>query len=81
MTRAFLFLGHGNIHEALRMNPASPIAFAIVILLFLKALFHIVTGKQIRIFLNTYEKIFVYLTTGCIVIMVWLYNIRWNPWL
>ena len=80
MTRAFLFLGHGRLYEGFRMNPGSFLAFSIIIALFVNKISQIMFGKEVRITLNSLEKFFVYIAAGTIMVSVWVYNLKFNPW-
>lgn len=75
MTRAFLFLGHGNISEALKLNIVSPILFSITGILLCLHIIQIISGKTINIKLTLSKKIFVYLFSGLIIIGGWSYNL------
>ena len=53
MTRAFLFIGHGDIYEAVSLNINSLLAFAVVIFSWLGMVVKIFTGKEMRIRLTS----------------------------
>ncbi len=52
MTRAFLFIGHGDIYEGLRLNINSLLAFFIVISLWLHNAIKIFTEKEVMVHLK-----------------------------
>ncbi|MBI5875972.1 MAG: DUF2752 domain-containing protein [Deltaproteobacteria bacterium] len=80
MTRAFLFLGHGNIHEAVSLNINSPLAFAIVVFLWACMAVKIFIGKEVRIRLMQLEKLLLYLASASFMIIGWMYNLFFNPY-
>lgn len=80
MTRAFLFLGHGDIYGAIRLNPNSLLAFSIVVSLWLNKTAQILVGKEVKIYLTSREKILVYLLFGLAMMTVWGYNLKFNQW-
>lgn len=80
MTRAFLFLGHGNIHEAVSLNINSPLAFAVVIFLWLGMVVKIFTGKEMRIRLTKREMVLIYLVSAGLMMTGWVYNLLLNPY-
>lgn len=48
MTRAFLFIGHGDIRSALEMNINSLAVYALMVVCWMQFAFNVVTGKAIR---------------------------------
>lgn len=80
MTRAFLFIGHGDIHAALRLNINSLLAFFIIAILWLHAGFNIITGKEVKVHLTRREMFLIYLSASAFMISGWIYNILINPW-
>jgi hypothetical protein len=80
MTRAFLLLGHGEVSLAIKMNPASPLAFTIILFLVINQVSRTFIGKEIKISMNLAEKIIVLIAAAFIMILVWFYNLRCNPW-
>ena len=56
MGRAFLFIGHGDIYQAFRMNPNSLPAFSLVILFWINEALSLVFKKEIIIRMNLIEK-------------------------
>lgn len=79
MTRAFLFLGHGNIYEAIKLNPNSLLSFSIIILLWFNKAVQILKKKEAKIYLTHKEKILLYFLAGLTIVTVWVYNLRFNP--
>ena len=57
MTRAFLFLGHGNVREAITLNPISPLAFSIVVFLWFANAIRIFAGKGAQVRLRKQKRI------------------------
>jgi hypothetical protein len=78
MTRAFLFLGHGKIHEAVILNPNSLLIFPIIVFLWLNEVVYMATGKDVKIHLTYREKIFLYFLSGLLMLFVWGYNLVLN---
>lgn len=81
MTRAFLFLGHGDIYEAARLNILSPLVFSVIILLWLCSAAKIFIGKVLIVRLSQREKVLIYILTGGLIITGWAYNLFLNPYL
>lgn len=81
MTRAFLFLGHGDFYEAIRLNPNSLLAFSIILFLWSNKFTQIFTGKEVKVHLTHREKILIYLLSGFLMVAIWVYNLSLNPWL
>ncbi len=79
MTRAFLFLGHGEIHDAFTLNPNVFLAFFIVLFLWFNKITLLLTGKEVKIHLTHREKVLVYILAGFAMIAVWVYNLFFNP--
>ena len=80
MTRAFLFLGHGDLRAALELNPASPLAFALVLALWANAGLALLTGWELRLVLFRRGRVAVGLGAALMTLVVWIYNLVWNPW-
>lgn len=80
MTRAFLFLGHGDLHAALELNPASPLAFALVLVLWANAGLTLLTGRELRLVLFRRGRWAVGLAAALLTLAAWIYNLVWNPW-
>lgn len=80
LTRAFLFLGHGDIHGALRLNINSLLIFSAIVFLWLHAAVTIITGKEARVRLAKREEFFIIMAAAAVVISGWLYNVFLNPW-
>ncbi len=80
MTRAILFLGHGDICEAITLNPNSLLVFLIIGCLWLNKTIQIFTGKSVKVQLTHNERIMVYVMSGFLMITVWIYNLALNPW-
>ena len=80
MTRAFLFLGHGDLEAALEMNPASPLAFALVIGLWIDAAARIARGRGLTLAVTPAGRRGLIVAAVIVTVAVWIYNLRWNPW-
>lgn len=80
LTRAFLFLGHGDIYSALRLNINSLLVFSAIVFLWLHAAFTIITGKEVKVRLAKWEECIVIMTAAAVMISGWLYNVFLNPW-
>lgn len=81
MTRAFLFLGHGDFYEAIRLNPNSPLIFSIIVFLWFNKIVYMATGKEVRAYLTKREKVVMYLLFGFAMVAGWVYNLLLNPYL
>jgi hypothetical protein len=81
MTRAFLFIGHGDVAAALALNPNSLLAFGLVVLLWLNGLLRLGLGWDVALSLTARQRRLVYLGASLITAAGWLYNLVWNPWL
>ena len=75
MTRAFISLGHGDIHSAVLFNPASIPVYIAAWIGFIMALFQTVSGKKfIEIIWNKHRKIlFPMILT--MMAFVWIYKL------
>lgn len=80
MTRAFLFLGHGDIRSALILNVNSLPVFLAVIVLWVQSALALCTGREIRVQLARHERYFTFLLALSASVSGWLYNMSWNPW-
>lgn len=81
MTRAFLFLGHGDIYEAVGLNILSPLVFSIVVILWLYSVIRIFIGNDLVVRLTQRERFLIYFVIGGLVITGWAYNLFLNPYL
>ncbi|MBA4417357.1 MAG: hypothetical protein C0392_05545 [Syntrophus sp. (in: bacteria)] len=80
MTRAFFFLGHGNIAQAIMLNPCSPVVFVLAIMFWINCMASFITRKIVRIHLTVQGRIFAYALSAVMMIMVWCYNLLLNPY-
>ena len=80
LTRAFLFLGHGDFRSAMELNVNSVLVFSLVVLLWLQAAFNAVTHNEIRIHLVRHEALFLMTLAAAAVASGWIYNLQKNPW-
>lgn len=78
LTRAFLFLGHGDIRQAVLLNPNSLIVFLFVILFFAHRLVFLVTGKKLNISLSKGETTVLCAGFVLLTATAWIYNIFFN---
>ena len=75
MTRAFLFIAHGDIRSALELNVNSLAVFIAVIVLWLQFAVNVITGKEIRIHLERRENYFVFVVAVVAMMSGWVYNL------
>ena len=75
MTRAFLFIAHGDIRSALELNVNSLAVFVVVVALWAQSAFHVITGKKIRIHLERRENYFVFVVAVVAMMSGWVYNL------
>ena len=80
MTRAFLFLGHGDLWSALELNPNSPLVFALVAAWWANSALRLWCAGEVVVVLSRRERLGAYLAAGTLTGMAWLYNLLWNPW-
>jgi hypothetical protein len=80
MTRAFLFLGHGDLGAALELNPASPLAFALILGLWVNGALWIARGRGVRLPLGWGARVGLIVGAALVTASVWIYNLRVNPW-
>ena len=80
LTRAFLFLGHGDIRSATELNVNSLLAFPLVILLWLHAAFNAATHNEIKVHLTRIESISLVTLAAMAMASGWIYNLQRNPW-
>ena len=80
MTRAFLFIGHGDLHTAFTLNPNSLLVFALVVALWANYGGRVLYGRELSLVLSHRWKLGVYLVTAALTAVVWIYNMVANPW-
>jgi hypothetical protein len=80
MTRAFLFLGHGDPVRAFLLNPGSVVVFLAVIALWVNTVQFLISKKEVQILLSRRCKTFVCSTAALLTAAVWLYNLFLNPY-
>jgi len=80
MTRAFLFLGHGDLRSALELNPNSLLVFALVVAFWANSGIRLWCGRELAVILSPRGKLGVYVATAALTAMAWLYNLFSNPW-
>jgi hypothetical protein len=80
LTRAFLFLAHGDLRSAMGLNANSFLVFSIVVLLWLHSAFNALTHNEIKVHLTRIES-FSLVTLAVIATATgWIYNLQRNPW-
>lgn len=80
MTRAFLYLGHGDVYEAISLNPNSLLVFLIVIILWLNEIIKMIREKEVKIQLTKREKFLIYFVSVGLMMAGWFYNLFINPY-
>jgi Protein of unknown function (DUF2752) len=81
MTRAFLFIGHGDLRSAVVLNPNSVVVFGLVVLLWVHGLLRVAGGWHLAVSLTARQRRLIYGGAGLATAAGWLYNLAWNPWL
>ena len=80
MTRAFLFIGHGDLAAAFALNPNSLLVFAVVVALWVNAGARLLCGHEAVVLLSRPWKLGIYLTMAALTAVAWIYNLTANPW-
>jgi len=80
MTRAFLFLGHGDIRSALALNANSLLIFFMIVLFWVHSAFTAITHNEIKIRLMRYESFILMALAVAATAAGWIYNLQRNPW-
>ena len=80
LTRAFLFLGHGDFRSALALNVNSLLVFSVVVLLWLHSAFNVLTHDEINLQLRKQERFILIVLTVAAMASGWIYNLQRNPW-
>jgi len=80
ITRAFLFLAHGNLRSAMELNVNSVPVFSLVVLLWLNSTFNALTHNEIKIHLTKIESILLVTLAAIATASGWIYNLQRNPW-
>jgi len=80
LTRAFLFLGHGDFRSALELNVNSLLAFSLVVLFWIHSAFNAVTHNEIRVQLRKQERFILLALSVAAMASGWIYNLQRNPW-
>jgi len=73
MTRAILFLGHGQIITAIKLNPLSPLVYLIMIFILFNAALKVISGKYFVVILSKKEIIILF-AMSFIATMSWLWK-------
>jgi hypothetical protein len=81
ITRAFLFLAHGDLHSAMELNINSLLVFSLVVLFWLHSAFNALTHNEIKIHLTRIESFSLVTLAGIAAASGWIYNLKMNPWL
>lgn len=74
MFRAFLFIGHGDLLAAIRLNPNSVLAFSLVLFGWLNGLAAILWGREAVVSLTEGSRRAVYGIAGFLTIVAWAVN-------
>ena len=80
MTRAFLFIGHGDLPAALTLNPNSVLAFGLIVVLWANRVARILCHRELSLVLSRRGRLGVYLVTAALTGLAWIYNLVANPW-
>lgn len=80
MTRAFLFIGHGDLASAFALNPNSWLVFPLTVALWANYAARILCGRQVELRLSQRAKTGVYGLAAALTAAVWVYNLTVNPW-
>ena len=80
MTRAFVFIGHGDLHSALSMNPNSLLVFALVVALWVNYGGRALYRRELALVLSRRWKLGVYVVAATLTAVAWIYNLTANPW-
>ena len=78
MTRSFLFLGHGEIRQACRLNPLGPAVFLLVVVFWSYHAYIITARKEVMVLLSKNEKRFTIAVSAVLIIAAWGYNLFIN---
>ena len=75
MTRAFLFIGHGDIRSALELNVNSVAVFGIMVGLWFQSAFRIVTGREIKVHFVARESNLIAGLAVVAMVFGWIHNL------
>ncbi len=78
MTRSFLFLGHGEIRQACRLNPLGPLVYVTVVVLWFYYAAMMTARKEVMVRLSKNEKRFTIAISAVLIIAAWGYNLFIN---
>ena len=81
ITRAFLFLAHGDLRSALELNVNSVLVFSLVVLFWLHATFNALTHNEIKVHLTRMQSHSLVTLAAIATVSGWIYNLQRNPWL
>ena len=81
ITRAFLFLAHGDFRSAMELNVNSLLVFSLVVLFWLHSVFNVLTHNELKIQLTRTESICLVTLAAIAAASGWIYNLKMNPWL
>ena len=81
ITRAFLFIAHGDLHSAMELNVNSLLVFSLVVLFWLHSMFKVLTQNEIKIQLTKIESFSLVTLAAIAAASGWIYNLQGNPWL
>jgi len=74
MTRAILFLGHGQIITAIKLNPLSPLVYLIMIFILFNAALKVISGKYFVVILSKKEIIILFAMSFIATMSSWLWK-------
>lgn len=80
LTRAFLFLAHGDLRSAMELNANSLLVFSLVVLFWLHAAFNALTHNEIKVHLTRFESFSLVTFAAVATASGWIYNLQRNPW-
>ncbi len=81
MTRAFLFIGHGDLLTAWQLNPNSVPVFALVAALWVNEALRFFAGRAVTVTPPVALRRALYGVTLLLMAFAWIYNVLWNPWM
>jgi hypothetical protein len=81
LTRAFLFLAHGDLRSALELNANSLLVFSLVVLLWVHSAYNALTHNEIKVHLTRMESFSMATLAAIATASGWIYNLQRNPWL
>jgi hypothetical protein len=77
MTRAFLFLGHGEFAAALEMNPSSPLVYGMVLFFWVNSAMRVVSGRELNLTCSPKARHALYILSALLAAATWAHNVMW----